>query len=73
MHRLADVLSAWVARGVGRTSPGVAEYSDVEVELARRAQISPRLHSRRPLEIKTPSERAVLERLRTAKGKKEDR
>jgi hypothetical protein len=62
-------------QSVGRALPSNArvEWTDLDAERAKRAQANPQLKSLRPLEIKTPNERALLERLSSNRGKKNDR
>jgi hypothetical protein len=52
-------------------SPAMAEWSDLDVEHARKARAAPRLRVLRPIEDKTAEERAMLDRLRKTTGKKE--
>jgi hypothetical protein len=54
------------------TSP-LVEWTELDAERAKRAQAKPQLRNLRPLEIKTPNERALLERLSSNRGKKNDR
>jgi hypothetical protein len=49
----------------------MAEWSDLDVEHARKVRAAPRLRVLRPIEDKTAEERAMLDRLRKTTGKKE--
>ena len=59
--------------GSGQPSNALIEWTELDAEHAKRAQAKPQLKSLRPLEIKTPNERALLERLSGNRGKKSDR
>jgi hypothetical protein len=67
-----DIRASLASSRANPGSPAMAEWSDLDVELARRARLAPRLRVLRPLEDKTPEERAMLERLRKTTGKKEE-
>jgi hypothetical protein len=67
-------LRSELRRGAGGQPPSArVEWTDLDVEHAKRAQAKPQLNSLRPLEIKTPNERALLERLSGNRGRKNDR
>lgn len=48
------------------------EWTDLDVEHAKRAQAKPQLKGLRPLEMKTPNERELLERLSRSRGRDND-
>jgi hypothetical protein len=52
---------------------GRIDWTDLDVEHARRAQARPQAKALRPIDVKTPSEIAQLERLRAPHGKKDDK
>lgn len=57
----------------GGSTPSVrVEWTELDAERAKRAQAKPQLKRLRPLEIKTPNERALLERLSGNRGRKND-
>ena len=59
--------------GGGQASGARIEWTELDAERAKRAQAKPQLRTLRPLEIKTPNERALLERLSGNRGRKNDR
>jgi hypothetical protein len=58
--------------GTGHLSSARIEWTELDAECAKRARVKPQLESLRPLEIKTPNERALLERLSGNRGRKND-
>jgi hypothetical protein len=74
VDELRELRSALQQRPGGVQPPSVrVEWTDLDVEQARRAQAKPQLKGLRPLEDKTSNEREVLDRLRGGRGRKNDR
>lgn len=69
----ADARASVVSSRPNSSSPAMAEWSDLDVEHARKARAAPRLRVLRPIENKTPQERAMLDRLLKTKSKEDDK
>ena len=69
----SDIRASLASSRDDARAPTMTEWTDLDVEHARKAQAEPRLRVLRPIENKTPRERAVLDRLRKTTGKEDEK